>query len=120
MAQMAKNLPEMQETWIRSRDRDDSLDKEMSTDFTIIAWEIPWTEDPGGLSPWGCKESDMTERLKLPLHFHTISRESETRYYFGTISALTDARERAIGRCTHTASPESLASRKTPALRRPV
>ena len=81
---MAKNLPAMQETWIRSRSREDSLDKEMAIHFTILAWEIPWTEDPGGLSLWGCKESDMTERRQLPLHFHIISRESETRYYFGT------------------------------------
>ena len=53
VAQMAKNLPEMQETWIRSRDRDDSLDKEMATDSRTLAWKIPWMEEPGGCSPWG-------------------------------------------------------------------
>ena len=117
---MAKNLPAMQETWIRSRSREDSLDKEMAIHFTILAWEIPWTEDPGGLSLWGCKESDMTERRQLPLHFHIISRESETRYYFGTTQALTDASERAVGRCDCPVSSESLASWKPPAIRRPV
>ena len=36
-----------------------ALEKEMSTRSSILAWEIPWTEEPGGYSPWGCK-SDMT------------------------------------------------------------
>ena len=35
----------------------------MSTHFSIFAWRIPWTEEPGGLRPWGHKESDMTEKL---------------------------------------------------------
>ena len=35
----------------------------MATHSTILAWKIPWTEKPGGYSPWGCKESDMTEGL---------------------------------------------------------
>ena len=33
----------------------------MATHSSILAWRIPWTEEPGGYSPWGCKESDMTE-----------------------------------------------------------
>ena len=44
------------------------LVKEMATRSCILAWEIPWTEEPGGLhSPWGCKELDMTGRLSLHL-----------------------------------------------------
>ena len=35
--------------------------EEMATHSNILAWRIPWTEDPGGYSPWGCKESDTTE-----------------------------------------------------------
>ena len=35
----------------------------MATHSSIFAWEIPWTEEPGGYSPWGCKELDMTEQL---------------------------------------------------------
>ena len=35
----------------------------MATHSSILAWEIPWTEEPGGLSPWVTKESDMTEQL---------------------------------------------------------
>ena len=33
----------------------------MATDSSILAWNIPWTEEPGGYNPWGCKESDTTE-----------------------------------------------------------
>ena len=61
VAQMVKNLPAMQETWVWSLGREYSLEKEMATHSTILACEIPWTEEPGGYSPWGCKESDMTE-----------------------------------------------------------
>jgi len=39
------------------------LEKEMATHSGIFAWEIPWTEEPGGYSPWGGKELDMTEQL---------------------------------------------------------
>ena len=37
----------------------------MATHSSILAWRIPWTEEPGGYSPWGCKESDTTEQLTL-------------------------------------------------------
>ena len=39
----------MQETWVRSLDREDPLEKEMATPFSILAWEIPWTQKPGAL-----------------------------------------------------------------------
>ena len=67
MAQTVKHLPTMQETQIRSLGQEDPLDKGMATHSSILAWRIPWTEEPGGLSPWGCKESDITERLTLSL-----------------------------------------------------
>ena len=50
--------------WVQSLGWDDPLEKEMATHSSILAWEIPWTEEPGGCSPWHCKESDATERLK--------------------------------------------------------
>ena len=50
-----KNLPEMQDM------QEDPLEKEMATHSNILAWEIPWTEEPGGYSPWCHKELDMTE-----------------------------------------------------------
>ena len=59
MAQMVKNLPAMQETWVRSLGPEDPLEKEMATHSSILVWRIPWTEEPGGL--WGRKESDMTD-----------------------------------------------------------
>ena len=46
---MMKNLPAMQETQVRSLGWDDPLEKGMATHSSIIAWEIPWTEEPGGL-----------------------------------------------------------------------
>ena len=62
MAQMVKNLPAMQETWVQSLGQKDPLEKGMATHSSILAQRIPQTEAPGGpYSPWGCKESDMTE-----------------------------------------------------------
>ena len=62
MAQMAKNLPAMQETWVQSLDWEDSVEKEIAAYSSILAWNIPWTEGPFRLySPWGHKESDTTE-----------------------------------------------------------
>ena len=47
MAPMVKRLSTMQETWVRSLAWEDSLEKEMATQSSILAWEIPWTEEPG-------------------------------------------------------------------------
>ena len=44
-----KSLPVMQETWVRSLGREDPLEKEMAAHAAILAWRIPWTEEPGGL-----------------------------------------------------------------------
>ena len=49
MAQMVKNLPVMQETWVQSLGQEDPLDKEMATHSSILTWRIPWTDEPGGL-----------------------------------------------------------------------
>ena len=54
-----KNLPAMHEMWVRSLGREDALEKEMATHSSILAWEIPWTEKPGGLQSMGCKELGM-------------------------------------------------------------
>ena len=62
MAQIVKNLPEMQETWVGSLGQEDPLQKGMAASSSILAWRIPWTEDPGGLkSTRGHKELDTTE-----------------------------------------------------------
>ena len=46
---MAKNLPAMQEMWVQSLGQEDPMEKEMATHSRILAWEIPCTEEPGGL-----------------------------------------------------------------------
>ena len=53
MAQIAKNLPTMQETWVRSLGREDPLKKEMVTHSSTLAWKILWTEEPGRLQSMG-------------------------------------------------------------------
>ena len=53
VAQMVKNRPETQETWIRSLGWENQLEKGMATYSSIFAWEIPWTEDPGQLQSMG-------------------------------------------------------------------
>ena len=53
VAQMVKRLPTMLETWVRSLGREDPLEKEMATHFSILAWRIPWTEEPGRLQSVG-------------------------------------------------------------------
>ena len=53
MAQLAKNLPAIRETWVRSLGWEDPLEKEMATQSIILAWKIPWTEEPGGLQSMG-------------------------------------------------------------------
>ena len=51
VAQMVKNLPALQQTWAQSLDQEDPLEKGMASHSSIIAWRIPWTEEPGGLQP---------------------------------------------------------------------
>ena len=61
---MVKCLHAMREIWVQSLGWEDLLEKEMATHSSILAWKIPWAEEPGRLhSPWGRKESDTTERL---------------------------------------------------------
>ena len=53
MAQMVKNLPAVQETWVRSLGQEDPLEKSMATHSSILAWRIPWSEERGGLQSMG-------------------------------------------------------------------
>ena len=53
MAQLVKNLPAMQETRVHPLGREDPLRKGMATHSSILAWRIPWTEEPGRLQPRG-------------------------------------------------------------------
>ena len=53
VAQRLKRLPAMRETWVRSLGQEDTLEKEIATQSSILAWRIPWTEEPGGLESMG-------------------------------------------------------------------
>ena len=64
LAQTVKSLPAMQETQVRFLGCKDPLEKAMATRSSIPAWEIPWTEEPGGLQYMGSQESGTTEWLR--------------------------------------------------------
>ena len=50
---MVKSPPAIQDTWVGSLDQENPLEKEMATHSSILAWKIPWTEEPGGLQSMG-------------------------------------------------------------------
>ena len=70
VAQVAKNLPAMQETQVQFLGQEDPLEKGMATHSSIPAWEIPWTQDPGGLQSLGLQRigHDLTSNT----HTHYI------------------------------------------------
>jgi len=68
VAQMVKDLPALQKTWVQSLGQEDRLEKEMATHSSILTWRIPWM----GYSPWDCKESDTAEQLT---HTHTHTQD---------------------------------------------
>ena len=70
MAQTVKNLPAMQEIWARSLSGEDPLKEEMATYSSILAWRIPWTEEPGRLQFMGSQSQTR-------LHTHRDYTESE-------------------------------------------
>ena len=53
MAQTVKSPPVIQDTWVGSLDQEFPLEKEMATPSSILAWKMPWTEEPGGLQSMG-------------------------------------------------------------------
>ena len=57
VAQMVKNPPAMQETWVQSLGREDPLEKGMATHSSILTWKIPWTEEPDGLQSKGLQKA---------------------------------------------------------------
>ena len=70
VAQRLKRLPAIWETWVRSLGQEDPLEKEMATQSSILAWRIPWTEEPGGLQSMG---SQSRTRLSDFTHSHSYS-----------------------------------------------
>ena len=72
---MVKNLPAMQETQVRSLGQENPLEKGTTTHSKYSCLRIPWTEASAGYSPWGHKELDMTEQLRLSLFILHIWRK---------------------------------------------
>ena len=66
---MVKHLPTMKETRVQSLGQEDLLEMEMATHSSILAWKIPWMEEPGRLQSMGSQSLDTTERL----HFLSLS-----------------------------------------------
>ena len=60
MTQMVKNLPTMRETWVQSLGWEDPLEEGMVTHSSILAWRIPWTEEPGGIQSMGSQRVNTT------------------------------------------------------------
>jgi len=60
IAQSVKNLPAIQETWVQFLGREDPLEEGMATHCSILAWRIPWTEEPGWLQFMGSQELNST------------------------------------------------------------
>ena len=69
VVQTVKNLPAMQETWVLFLDQEDPLEKGMETHSSILAWRIPWTEEPGRLQSMG------SQRVRHDYNFHHTSQE---------------------------------------------
>ena len=63
VAQMEKTLPAKQETWVQSLGQEDPREKCKATHSSVLAWRIPWTEEPGGLQSMGSQELDTTGQL---------------------------------------------------------
>ena len=85
---MVKMLPVMRETQVRSLGREDPLEKEKATHSSILAWRIPWIEEPVGYSPRGRKESDTTERLNLLFTRPTVRFLDFTTHYNLKVKSL--------------------------------
>ena len=66
---MVNNLPAMWEIWVQSLGQEDPLEKEMTTHSSILAWRIPWTEEPGGLQSM---ESQSWTRLSTAQEYFNI------------------------------------------------
>ena len=78
VAQLIKNLPAIQETWVQSLGWEDPLEEGWQLTPVFLPGESPWAEEPGGLQSMGCKESDTTEHVTLPW-YNTIKNHFDGR-----------------------------------------
>ena len=103
VVQMVKNLPAMWETWVRPLGGEDPLEKGKATHSSILAWRSLWTEKPGNYNPWGCKESDTTDRLSLSLVNKRVllyGRVSSDGFTANHISYFSNIKSRLLGEYT--------------------
>ena len=84
MAQLVKNLSAMWETRVQFLGREDPLEKGMATHSSTLVWEIPWTEEPGGLRSIGSEDLDTTWQLNHHQHISTPTVHQPTT----TVSSL--------------------------------
>ena len=84
--QSGGHLPAMQETQVQFPGREDPLEKEMAAHSSILAWRIPWTEEPSGLQSMGSQGSGMTSRLNH--HHHHPSRDDETKWKWKSLTCV--------------------------------
>ena len=76
---MVKNLlakNQTPETWVQSLSQEDPLEEEMATHSSILAWRIPWMEEPGGLQSTGLPELDTTSLLNQPHDYHFLIKKN--------------------------------------------
>ena len=88
---MVKNLPAIQETWVRILGQEDPLEKGMATHYSILAWRIPWTEEPGGLQSTGSQRVGYPDLSPLPSPDHFSEGEGilpDSRMQIDSISKV--------------------------------
>ena len=83
--QQQKNWSALQEMQVQFLGWEVPLEKKMTTHCSILAWEIPWTRSLAGYSPWGRKESDMTERLSMHTGYILCNQEAVLKKYLTKI-----------------------------------
>ena len=79
---MVKNLLVMQETWVQSLAEEDPLEKEMATRSRILAWKIPWREEPSGATVHGVTESDINEETEHIQDYMSIESVRSSSHIF--------------------------------------
>ena len=88
VAQMVKNLPAMQETWVSSMGQEDPLEKEMATCSGILAWRNPWTEKPDGLQSMGSQRVRHDWATNTHTHTHTHTHRSKQSHVYYDCNCL--------------------------------
>ena len=88
IAQMVKNLPAVWETWVQCLGQKDSLEKGIATHSSILAWEIPWTEESGGLQSMGLKRVGHDIMTKQQQNESFISVTIFFNFPFGSFLSL--------------------------------